>query len=122
MSAARTAECWTCDGCGVSVRRIDGARTALPDAWASSGAGRFCLLCRRTQAAEEAIASAPAETPVSARAKIRRAALIEFEVRRTPELADNMIARACRATAPAVAQARERLHLPEAPRAKAAAR
>ena len=112
MSAATgVAAKWTCDGCGVAVSRIDGGRTALPDNWASSAAGRFCLLCRRDRAADAALDSAPSDSPVDVRAKLRRAALIEFEVRRTPDLADSKIAKACRSSAPAVAKARERLQL-----------
>jgi hypothetical protein len=106
---------WTCDGCGVTVSRIDGQRTALPAAWASSDAGRFCLRCRRDLAADAAVDSAPADSPVAVRSKLRRAALIEFEVRRSPDRADRRIAEACRSSVAAVAKARERLHLPAAP-------
>jgi len=106
---------WTCDRCGVTVSRIDGERTALPDTWATSDAGRFCLLCRRDRAGDAAIDSAPDGSPVEVRAKLRRAALIEFEVRRSPERADSKIAKSCRSSAVAVSKARERLHLPGAP-------
>jgi hypothetical protein len=41
---------------------------------------------------------------------LRRASLIEFEVRRTPELPDNTIARACHSTASAVKAARRRIN------------
>jgi hypothetical protein len=91
---------------------MDGEQTAIPEAWSSSGDGLFCLVCRRDQAAEAAIASAPADSPVEKRAEIRRAALIEFEVLRNPDHPDGVIARVCRSSAPAVAKARERLQLP----------
>jgi hypothetical protein len=96
----------------MSVSRIDGERTSLPEAWAASNDGRFCLLCRRDRAAQAAIAAAPADSSVEVRAEIRRAALIEFEVRRNPENPDGVIAKACRSSAPAVAKARERLKIP----------
>jgi hypothetical protein len=113
-TAAATAAKWTCDGCGVSVSRIDGERAALPDTWVTSAAGSFCLRCRRDRAADAALESAAADSPVDVRAKLRRAALIEFEVRRVPDRADRRIAEACRSSAAAVAKARERLQLPAA--------
>jgi hypothetical protein len=85
----------------------------LPDAWASSAEGRFCLGCRRERASEAALDSAPGDSPVAARAKLRRAALIEFEVSRTPDHSDGTIARACRTSVTAVAKARSRLRLPD---------
>jgi hypothetical protein len=116
MSRSRdTARKWTCDGCGVSVSRIDGKPVCLPDAWINSGEGRFCLVCRRDRAAEAALAAAPEDSPVAARAKLRRAALIEFEVSRTPDQPDGMIARACRTSVTAVSAARTRLRLPDPP-------
>jgi hypothetical protein len=113
-SAGATAARWTCDGCGVSASRIDGKRAALPAAWAASTAGCFCLRCRRDRAADAALDSVDADSPVDVRAKLRRAALIEFEVRRAPDRADRRIAEACRASAAAVAKARERLQIPAA--------
>jgi hypothetical protein len=91
---------------------MDGEQTGLPEAWVSSDDGLFCLVCRREQAAEDAIASAPDDSPVEKRAEIRRAALIEFEVLRNPDHPDGVIARTCRSSAPAVAKARERLQMP----------
>ncbi len=46
---------------------------------------------------------------------LRRAALIEFEVRRTPDHSNGMIAKACRSSVSAVAKARDRLGLPDPP-------
>ncbi len=117
-----TAVKWTCDICGVSASRIDGERTALPDAWSSSAEGRFCLVCRRERAANAALESAPSDSPLATRARLRRAALIEFEVRRTPDHANNAIAKACRSSATAVAQARDRLQLPDPPPQSATSR
>ncbi len=122
MSATATATKWTCDGCAMIVSRMDGEQTAVPEAWNRSKDGLLCLLCRREQAADAAIASAPENSPVNVRAALRREALIEFEVRRNPDHPDGVIARTCRSSAPAVAKARERLRLPAPASAKPARR
>ena len=106
---------WMCDQCGVSVGRIDGGPTPFPDSWASSAAGRYCLVCRRERAANAALEAAPSGSPLEARAKLRRAALIEFEVHRMPDHSDGVIAKACRTSVSAVAKARVRLQLPTPP-------
>ncbi|HEY1284978.1 MAG TPA: hypothetical protein VGF04_02715 [Solirubrobacterales bacterium] len=87
----------------------------LPDNWASSVGGELCLGCRRQRAAEAAIDTAPSGTSVTDRAKLGRAGMVEFEVRRTPNLTDNSIARSCGASAAAVAAARRRLNLKAGP-------
>jgi hypothetical protein len=61
--------------------------------------------------------AAPSDSDRDARAKLRRAGLIEFEVRRTPDRTDGSIARACRTSAGAVAAARRRLQLRKGPAA-----
>ncbi len=107
---------WTCDGCGVSASQASTAsRRRSPTTWISSADGHFCLVCRRERAAEAALDAAPSDSPVDARAKLRRAALIEFEVSRTPDIADGTIARACRTSVSAVTRARRRLQLPDPP-------
>jgi hypothetical protein len=103
---------WTCDHCGVSVSRMGGERVALPDTWSSSAAGTYCLICRRERAAQAALEAAPEDSPLEVRAKLRRAALIEFEVSRRPDHGDGAIAKACRSSVSAVAAARQRLKLP----------
>jgi hypothetical protein len=113
---------WTCEGCGVSAGRIDGKPVPMPESWADSSEGLFCLVCRRRRAAEAALDDAPSDSPVGARAKLRRAALIEFEVSRTPEHADGVIARACRTSVSAVTRARRNLQLPDPPMPSAASR
>ena len=110
MSAApEMANRWVCDGCAVSVGQSDGKHTVLPDNWVSSNDGQFCLVCRRTRAAEAALDTTPHRNTHTARAGLRRAALLEFEVRRTPDRSNGEIARACRTSVPAVAAARKRL-------------
>jgi hypothetical protein len=109
MSATKKmAKVWTCDGCGVSIKQMDGGQSALPDSWVSSDQGQYCLICRRSRVAEGAEGATQEE-----RAQMRRAALLEFEVSRTPERSNGEIARACRTSVPAVAKARKRLSLPE---------
>jgi hypothetical protein len=110
MSVAETtARRWTCDGCRVAASRLDGEQAPLPEAWARTAEGCFCLKCRRERAAESAMEAAPGESNREARAKLRRAGLIEFEIRRTPDRPNNTIARACRSSAVAVAAARQRI-------------
>ena len=106
----RRAKKWTCDQCGMSAGRIDGGRSPLPGTWDSSAAGRFCLSCRRERAADAVLESVPSGSR-DARAKLRRTALIEFEVRRTPDRPDGTIAKACRTSVVAVTKARSRLRL-----------
>jgi len=118
MSSPKTARKWTCAGCGVSAGLIDHEPVPMPSAWVDSGEGTFCLTCRRERAAEAALEAAPLDSPVATRAKLRRAALIEFEVRRTPDESNGTIARACRTSVAAVGQARQRLELPEPARCK----
>lgn len=114
-ATAVTAKKWTCDNCGVSTSRIDGEPVELPETWASSAEGDFCLVCRREQAGNAALESVPSDGPLDARVRLRRAAVIEFEVRRTPDHANHAIAKACRSSASAVAQARLRLGVPDPP-------
>ena len=99
----------------MAVGQIDGTPVPLPESWERGAEGEFCLACRRARAAEEALAATPDECSTDVRAKARRAGLIEFEVRRTPTLTDNTIARACRTSASAVAAARKRLDMGESP-------
>ena len=98
---------WTCQECGVAVSWADGHRGPLPDGWSDSADGLFCLKCRRERVAEAA--APPEEGNREERAKLRRASLIEFEVRRTPDRPNNQIAKACRSSVVAVAAARERI-------------
>jgi hypothetical protein len=105
---------WTCENCGVSISQMNGERVALPETWVSSKEGTFCLLCRRERAAQAALDAAPTDSGLEERAKLRRAALIEFEVSRRPDHGDGVIAKTCRSSVSAVAAARRRLKLPPA--------
>jgi hypothetical protein len=104
-----TARKWTCDRCGVSASQMDGAQTPAPESWARSADGLFCLTCRRERAAEQALDAAPADCGNDAKVKARRAGLIEFEVGRAPDRADNAIARSCHTSVSAVTAARRAL-------------
>lgn len=111
-ASQKKAKQWTCAECGVTVSRADGSTVALPETWSHSKEGTYCLLCRRERAAQAALDSAPANCPLEERAKLRRAALIEFEVRRRPNHGNGEIAKACRSSVAAVVAARKRLKLP----------
>lgn len=113
-NSSKKADRWTCDSCGVSVSRAGGERIPMPEAWVRGEDGTFCLLCRRERAAQAALDAAPEDCTLQARAQLRRAALIEFEVRRRPAHTDGAIAKTCRASISAVAAARRRLDLPAA--------
>ena len=106
-----TAKKWTCDQCGVSVSRLGGEKVELPKSWSNSEDGTFCLLCRRERAAQDALAAAP-QGSLEERAKLRRTALVEFEVRRRPAHGNGEIAKACRSSVAAVVAARKRLKIP----------
>jgi hypothetical protein len=107
-----TAKKWTCDQCGVTVSRAGGEKVELPTSWAADPDGTFCLLCRRDRAAQAALEAAPEDCGREDRAKLRRAALVEFEVRRRPGHGNGEIAKACRSSVAAVVAARKRLKLP----------
>lgn len=81
----------------------------LPPNWVSNRSGTFCLLCRRANAAEKAIEAAPEGTTREELAKLRSAAMIEFEIKRDPDRADGEIAKGCRTSVAAVGRARKRL-------------
>jgi hypothetical protein len=100
---------WICNRCAVSVGRIDGVPAARPDTWTESEAGIFCLGCSRALAGEAAIDTAPEDCSTEDRARLRRSAVIEFEVRRAPDSPDRQIAQACRTSASAVKAVRYRI-------------
>jgi hypothetical protein len=108
MTAAATVS-WTCERCEVTASWAAGAEhPRLPRGWIADGDGTFCLGCRRALAGEAALDDA-ADTTRDERAKARRAAMLEFEVRRDPDRGNGEIARACRSSVPAVINARRRL-------------
>jgi len=105
---------WSCARCEVSVGRIDGEPTVLPPSWSRADDQILCLTCSRAQAGETAMDSAPATTSREDRVRLRRTALIEFEIERAPEAPNRTIALACRTSSAAVAAVRTELELPAA--------
>lgn len=110
-----TASKWTCSGCGVSTSRSDAEAAPIPDSWDSCAEGDFCLSCRRRRVGEAAVESASDDCNRDKRAKLRRAALLEFEVQRDPDRTNGSIAKACRSSIAAVAAARQKLDAPAPP-------
>jgi len=106
---SRDAVRWSCARCDVSVGRIDGEVTKLPDSWSRVGGAVYCLSCSRARAGEAAMDSAPASCTREDCVRRRRKALIEFEIGRVPEAPNRTIARACRTSNAAVAAVRNGL-------------
>jgi len=99
---------WSCSRCGVSVGQMDGVPTELPVSWSRSEDQVLCLTCSRAQAGEAAMDAVPDSVAREDRVKVRRTALIEFEIERAPEAPNATIARACRTSSAAVAAVRDR--------------
>jgi hypothetical protein len=97
---------WSCARCEVSVGRMDGGTTLVPTSWSQVDGQALCLTCSRAQAGEAAMDSAPAASSREDRVRLRRTALIEFEIERTPEAPNRTIANACRTSSGAVAAVR----------------
>ena len=110
-AAATLQPSWTCSGCQVTVSWIagTGSHEGLPENWVDGPDGRFCLHCRRANAQESAVAEEGDGLGREERVKLRRQALIEFELRREPGRPDSAIARACRSSVPAIGKVRSRL-------------
>lgn len=100
---------WTCARCDVSVGRLDGAPSPLPETWTRSGPSTFCLTCSRALAGEAALDSAPDTSSREDRVRLRREAVIRFEIDRAPLAPNRTIAHACRTSAGTVASIREAL-------------
>lgn len=100
---------WSCARCEVSVGQIDGTPTLLPASWSRSDDQAFCLACSRARAGEAAMESAPPASSREELVRLRRTALIEFEIGRVPEAPNRTIAQACRTSGPAVAAVRNEL-------------
>jgi hypothetical protein len=108
-----TARKWTCSVCGVTASLSDTAEIPLPKAWEDCADGTFCLGCRRQRVGEAAVDAAPPVMDRDARVRLRRTALIEFELSRAPDKTNGSIAKSCRTSIPTVAAARRRLRSEE---------
>jgi hypothetical protein len=113
---ARTAQ-WTCARCEMTSTWTHGLeRGKLPPNWVREKDGRdYCLACQRERAAEQALQGA-GELGLEGRAKVRSAAVVEFEIRRDPDRTEGEIASAASASVLAVRNARRRLGSRRAPR------
>ncbi len=98
---------WSCARCEVSVGRMDGVATLLPGTWSQADGQVLCLTCSRAQAGETAMEAAPDTTSREDLVRLRRTALIEFEIDRAPEAPNRKIALACRTSSAAVAAVRD---------------
>lgn len=98
---------WSCARCAVSVGRMDGEPSLLPPSWSQAEGETFCLTCSRARAGEVAMESAPDESSREERVRLRRTALIEFEIGRVPEAPNRTVALACRTSGAAVAAVRD---------------
>jgi hypothetical protein len=100
---------WVCARCDVSVGRLDGEQTKLPATWTQSEGSAYCLGCSRALAGEVAMDSAPDSISREDRVRLRRDAVIEFEIVRAPEAPNRTIAHSCRTSATAVLAVRKSL-------------
>lgn len=108
-TAMTTTVSWTCDRCAVTIRWMEGReREDLPAGWTADEQGTHCLQCRRSLAAEAACIGVEGTTRED-RAKLRRQALIDFEIMRAPDRPNGEIAKAVSCSVPAVVKARRRL-------------
>jgi len=110
-TATRTrAPSWTCARCAVTISWVPGReRRGFPSGWAKLSGEPHCLRCRREHAAQSAIDNAPPEVSREERAKLRAAAVLEFELVRDPDRPNGEIAKVVRCSVPAVLKSRRRL-------------
>lgn len=110
LSPEAARESWTCDRCAVTASWApDSDGAGCPANWSQEGDEVYCLVCRRARAGEAGLEASGEQTSNADRAKIRAAALVDFEVSRDPDRNNGQIARACRTSVPAVLKARQRL-------------
>lgn len=97
---------WTCAGCKVTVRYAAGSNAVprRPEGWSRRGGEWLCLHCQREKAVEKATIGAKGDGWAS-----RRQALLEFELRRSPEVADGVIAKRANCSTGHVRKVREEL-------------
>jgi hypothetical protein len=102
---SRTSRRWTCSGCAVTVRYAAGASAPRrPEGWTKQGGQWLCLHCQREKAVEKATIGANGDGWAS-----RRQALLEFELRRSPDEPDGVIAKRANCSTGHVRKVREEL-------------
>jgi hypothetical protein len=112
---------WRCEDCDVTISYMPGhERTGPPAGWETKSSRSYCLRCRRNAAAEDAIQAAPDSTTREERAKIRAAAILDFEIIRDPNRPNGEIAKVVRCSVPAVLKSRKRVEDMQKKRSKAA--
>jgi hypothetical protein len=98
---------FTCARCEVTSRWTEGLGAATPPNWVKEKGLYYCLACRRERAMEQAVEKAGGERVSTAdRAKLRSAAVVDFEIARDPDRTEGEIAKAARASIGAVRKAR----------------
>jgi hypothetical protein len=95
---------WSCARCGVVASFSSQGTGQEPEGWERQGREWRCLNCRR----EEAMDVASTETDSEGK-RLRRRALIEFELLRDPEATDQLVAKRARCSAALVAPVRAEL-------------
>jgi hypothetical protein len=97
---------WTCAGCEVTIRYAAGAKATprRPEGWTKRGGQWLCLHCRREKAVEDATVGAGEDGWAS-----RRQALLEFELLRSPNEPDGVIAKRANCSTGHVRKVREEL-------------
>jgi hypothetical protein len=97
---------WTCSGCKVTVRYAAGSKSTprRPEGWTKQGGQWLCLHCQREKAVEKATIGANGDGWAS-----RRQALLEFELRRSPNEPDGVIAKRANCSTGHVRKVREEL-------------
>jgi hypothetical protein len=96
---------WTCSGCEVTVRYAAGSNAPRrPEGWTKQGGRWLCLHCQREKAVEKATIGASGDGWAS-----RRQALLEFELRRSPDVPDGVIAKRANCSTGHVRKVREEL-------------
>jgi hypothetical protein len=99
---------FTCARCEVVSRWTEGLGAATPPNWEKVNGLYYCLVCRRERAIDAAIERAGDGISTADRAKLRSAAVVDFELARDPDRTEGEIAQAARASIGAVRKARKR--------------